>query len=116
MATADTTGKLTKLAAAGVLKSILPWIRKHPLQTFGYTALAAPALTHAVNTLQGYNPEKALGPMAQGNTFTTMTPRSVRTGQDAYELMNPLDQADRPGMIDPLKLLEQYRARARARG
>ena len=107
MPTTATTVKLTKLAAAGILKSVLPWVRKHPWMAFGGLAMAAPALTNIVNKAQGYNPEQDFGTLPDVSLLKAMTPRTVRAGQEAYG--DFLDPNRETGMVDTSQMLRQRR-------
>jgi hypothetical protein len=99
MATTVTTAKLTKLAQAGILKTMMPWLEKiYPYgKWFGIGALAAPTATYAINRVKGYNPVHALGMQAPENVMNTLTPRFAR------QFVN---QPDNPVLAQALRKLQ----------
>ena len=90
MHTIATTAELTKLAQAGILSTIRPWLSKlWPYgKWFGAGALAAPTATYAINRLKGYNPEREMGMKIPDVLMNTFTPRFTRRFFNQPE-MNP---------------------------
>jgi len=80
MRTTASTVKLTKLAQAGILSAVRPFLSKlWPYgRWLGAAALAAPTATYAINRIKGYDPERELQMRVPDKLLNVLAPRFTR--------------------------------------